>query len=170
MSRNVPQILPELSETQLPLDLNWAPAQAFAEATQSLGIPRRSIALWWNEPAFRELFIQQWYEASSHSASEITTLMLKALLALPEHLASNGSRKPDRIFRYVSVSNIETADDERERKALERLHKLVTEARNNRNCSSHSDHGSASRPWRHSGEAPSYPVLRKLFPGPRLDS
>ena len=163
MSAEVRQNSTEPSKTQLPSDPDLTPARAFTEAAQHLGIPRRSITRWWEEPTFREIFDRQWDEASPQSASEVRIVMLRSLLLLPEHLASSGTRKLDREFRYVTVSNIETADDEREREALKRFNRFITNARNNRKSSCDSDHRSAPRPWRRSGEAQSHPVLRQPY-------
>ena len=169
MLQDVTEDSSELSERQLRAVPYLSAAMIFTEAAENLGVSRETMSLWFNDPTVRDVYERQWDEAAEISIDEIRVLMLKSFIALAERLVSDGSRRPTPAFRYVTVSDLERADDEREREAHKRLIQLISDAKNDCNRSGHAKHRTVSRPRNHTSETPSYPHLRALFPKPRLD-
>ena len=168
--QNVTENPPALSDRQLRAVPYLSAALIFTDAAENLGVSRETMSLWFKDPAIRDVYEQQWDEAAEISTDEIRVLMLKSFIALAERLVSDGPRRPAPAFRYVTVSDLETADDEREREARKRLMQLVSDVKNDSNRSGHAKHRTVSRPRNHTRETPSYPHLRALFPNPRFDT
>ena len=168
--QNVTENPPALSDRQLRAVPYLSAALIFTDAAENLGVSRETMSLWFKDPDIRDVYEQQWDEAAEISTDEIRVLMLKSFIALAERLVSDGPRRPAPAFRYVTVSDLETADDEREREARKRLMQLVSDVKNDSNGSGPARQSTVSRPRKHRSVIPAYPVHHTRNRKPRFDT
>ena len=128
MTQDVTEESPELTDRQL-LALPYLTAsKTHTEAAESAGISRMTLHRWLNEPAFREAYERQREEAAALATTEIRALMLKAAVVLAERLDSDDPEERARASRDVMTYGLKVADAEANRKVVERLNRLISNA------------------------------------------
>ena len=126
MKQNVTGKSSELSDRQLLALPYLTTSKSQTEAAESAGISRMTLHRWLNEPAFRETYQRQREEAAALATTEIRALMLKAAVVLAERLDSDNPEERARASRDVMTYGLKVADAEANRKAVERLNRLIS--------------------------------------------
>ena len=126
MSHDVPQEPTALSQRQLLAIPYLTASPTFTEAAEKLGVSRKTIYRWLNDPDFRQAYERQREETAALATSEIRSLMLKAAVVLAERLESDDPEERARASRDVMTYGLKVADSEANRRVVERLNRIIS--------------------------------------------
>ncbi len=101
MSQDVTNSEKELSEKQVLAIPHLVSAKSVSETAELVGVTRRTVYRWMDDPTFREEYDRQRDAVASFARSGMRALMLKALVIQAERFDSNNARESARAAKVI---------------------------------------------------------------------
>ena len=130
MSQDVTNSEKELSEKQVLAIPHLVSAKSFGETAELVGVNRRTIYRWMDDPTFREEYDRQRDAVASFARASMRSLMLKALSVQAERLDSDDPRERARAAKAIMDYDAKTAPKHESQKLLNRLHSVIYSTNN----------------------------------------
>ena len=125
MSQDVTNSEKELSERQVLAIPHLVSAKSVSETAELIGVNRRTVYRWMDDPAFREEYDRQRDAVAGFARSGMRTLMLKALSVQAERFDSDDPRERTRAAKEIMDYDAKTAPKHESQKLLNRLHSVI---------------------------------------------
>ena len=125
MSQDVTNSEKELSERQVLAIPHLVSAKSVSETAELIGVNRRTVYRWMDDPAFREEYDRQRDAVAGFARSGMRALMLKALSVQAERFDSDDPRERTRAAKEIMDYDAKTAPKHESQKLLNRLHSVI---------------------------------------------
>ncbi len=125
MSQDVTNSEKELSERQELAIPHLVSAKSASETAKLVGVDRRTIYRWMDDPTFREEYDRQRDAVATFARDGMRTLMLKALSVQAERFDSDDPKERARVAKEIIDYDSKTAANSENQKLLKRLHRLI---------------------------------------------
>ena len=125
MSQNATLSENELSERQVLAIPHLVSSKSFSEAAELVGVNRKTIYRWLDDPTFREEYDRQRDAIAGYARTGMRALMLKALVIQAERLDSDDPKERARAAREIFEYDSKTATSYENQKLVNRLHDLI---------------------------------------------
>ena len=125
MSQDVTNSEKELSERQVLAIPHLVSAKSVSETAELVGVNRRTVYRWMDDPAFREEYDRQRDAVAGFARSGMRALMLKALSVQAERFDSDDPRERTRAAKAIMDYDAKTAPKHESQKLLNRLHSVI---------------------------------------------
>ena len=125
MSQDVTNSEKELSERQVLAIPHLVSAKSVSETAELIGVNRRTVYRWMDDPAFREEYDRQRDAVAGFARSGMRALMLKALSVQAERFDSDDPRERARAAKEIMDYDAKTAPKHESQKLLNRLHSVI---------------------------------------------
>ena len=96
-----------------------------SEAAELVGVNRKTIYRWLDDPAFRDEYDRQRDAVANFARSSMRALMLKALAIQAERLDSDDPKERARVAKEIIDYDSKTSTSHENQKLLNRLHRLI---------------------------------------------
>ena len=96
-----------------------------SEAAELVGVNRKTIYRWLDDPAFRDEYDRQRDAVANFARSSMRALMLKALSIQAERLDSDDPKERARVAKEIIDYDVKTATSHENQKLVNRLHRLI---------------------------------------------
>ena len=130
MSQDVTNSEKELSEKQVLAIPHLVSAKSVSETAELVGVTRRTVYRWMDDPTFREEYDRQRNAVASFARSGMRTLMLKALSVQAERFDSDDPKERARAAKEIMDYDAKTAPKHESQKLLNRLHSVIYSTNN----------------------------------------
>ncbi len=130
MSQDVTNSEKELSEKQVLAIPHLVSAKSVSETAELVGVTRRTVYRWMDDPTFREEYDRQRDAVASFARSGMRTLMLKALAVQAERFDSDDPKERARAAKEIMDYDAKTAPKHESQKLLNRLHSVIYSTNN----------------------------------------
>ena len=125
MSQDVINSEKELSERQVLAIPHLVSAKSASETAELVGVTRRTVYRWMDDPTFREEYDRQRDAVAGYARSGMRTLMLKALSVQAERFDSDDPKERARAAKAIMDYDAKTAPKHESQKLLNRLHSVI---------------------------------------------
>ncbi len=130
MSPNATNSEKELSERQVLAIPHLVSAKSVSETADLIGVNRKTIYRWMDDPNFREEYDRQRDAIANFARDGMRALMLKALVIQAERLDSNNAKERARAAKEIIDYDAKTAPKHESQKLLNRLHSVIYSTKN----------------------------------------
>ena len=130
MSPNATNSEKELSERQVLAIPHLVSAKSVSETADLIGVNRKTIYRWMDDPNFREEYDRQRDAIANFARDGMRALMLKALVIQAERLDSNTAKERARAAKEIIDYDAKTAPKHESQKLLNRLHSVIYSTKN----------------------------------------
>ena len=96
-----------------------------SEAAELVGVNRKTIYRWLDDPAFRDEYDRQRDAVANFARSSMRALMLKALAIQAERLDSDDPKERARVAKEIIDYDSKTSTSHENQKLVNRLHRLI---------------------------------------------
>ena len=125
MPQDVTNSEKELSERQELAIPHLVSAKSASETADLVGVNRRTVYRWMDDPTFREEYDRQRDAVANFARSSMRALMLKALSIQAERLDSDDPKERARAAKEIIDYDKTTARSHENQKLVNRLHRLI---------------------------------------------
>ena len=125
MSQNATNSEKELSERQVLAIPHLVSAKSVSETAEHVGVNRKTVYRWMDDPAFREEYDRQRDAVANFARAGMKALMLKALSVQAERFDSDDPKERARVAKEIIDYDAKTAANSENQKLLNRLHRLI---------------------------------------------
>ncbi len=115
----------DLSEKQVLAIPHLVSAKSVSETADLIGVNRKTIYRWMDDPTFREEYDRQRDAIANFARDGMRTLMLKALAVQAERLDSDDPKERARASKEIMDYDAKTAPKHESQKLLNRLHSVI---------------------------------------------
>ena len=115
----------ELSERQVLAIPHLVSAKSASEAAELVGVNRKTIYRWMDDPTFRDEYDRQRDAVANFARAGMRALMLKALTIQAERLDSDDPKERARAAKEVFDYDTKTVTNHENQKLINRMHHLI---------------------------------------------
>ncbi len=125
MPQDVTNSEKELSERQELAIPHLVSAKSASETADLVGVNRRTIYRWMDDPTFREEYDRQRDDVANFARAGMRSLMLKALSVQAERFDSDDHKERARVAKEIIDYDAKTAANHENQKTINRLHSII---------------------------------------------
>ena len=125
MPQDVTNSEKELSEKQVLAIPHLVSAKSASETADLVGVNRRTVYRWMDDPTFREEYDRQRDAIAEFARDGMRSLMLKALSVQAERFDSDDPKERARVAKEIIDYDSKTAANRENQKLLNRLDHLI---------------------------------------------